>query len=251
MLPPAAESHPMSSALEQAAVRTGTWLYDGTVKRPVRVLRLSRDYWFDLAQADGRLEKHEAARLNEHGFLYYVRFGEDGESPFPMSKGFESCEEAMRWAEKKVSSPIAWDGDTPWESAQRTHEGFPLYLRRPAGLEFDALMPRYPALMALSHHLSSVRPDGAPEPTYNRGLEDFDAAVTSFFLRSHEGQIVLVETFGGKRHYYFYVSPSVVADDVLGELRARFPGHRLEVETRSDPAWDFIRRYTKEIIGEG
>ena len=97
------------SAAEQATVRTGTWLYDNVVKRSVRILRLNRDYWFELSQADGVLEKDEEARLNEHGFLYYVRFGEEGESPFPMSEGFESCEDAMHWAESKVSSRIVWD----------------------------------------------------------------------------------------------------------------------------------------------
>jgi hypothetical protein len=96
-------------APEQTTVRTGTWLYDKIVRRSVRILRLNRDYWFELAQADGLLDDGEEARLNEHGFLYYVRFGEDGESPFPMSVGFTSCEGAMHWAERNAPSPISWD----------------------------------------------------------------------------------------------------------------------------------------------
>jgi hypothetical protein len=99
------------NAPEQATVRTGIWLYDKVVKRAVRILRLNRDYWFDLAKADGLLDKDEEARLNEHGFLYYVRFGEDGDSPFPMSEGFENCEEAMQWAETKAPSPIVWNAE--------------------------------------------------------------------------------------------------------------------------------------------
>jgi hypothetical protein len=96
----------------------------------------------------------------------------------------------------------------------------------------------------------NIRFDGAPEPTYNRGLEDFDVSVTSYFAQSGGGQVVLVETFGGKRHYYFYVSPSVKVESVLSDLRGRFPGYKLEAEVRNDPGWTFIRRYIEEYLGE-
>jgi hypothetical protein len=104
--------------------------------------------------------------------------------------------------------------------------------------------------LTVTHELSFRRLDGAPEPSYNRGLEDFDASVTGYFSKSREGQIVLVETFGGKRHYYFYVFPSVNVGAVLNDLRGRFPGYRLEAEARNDPSWSFIRRYTEEYLGE-
>jgi len=100
------------SAHDQMTVRRGTWLYDNVLERSVRILRLNYDYWFDLAQTDGLLDDGEEARLNEHGFLYYVRFGEDGESPFPMSEGFTSCEDAMRWAENRAPCPILWNAQS-------------------------------------------------------------------------------------------------------------------------------------------
>ncbi|UCH49850.1 MAG: hypothetical protein JSU95_08845 [Betaproteobacteria bacterium] len=86
----------------------GTWLYDGAVESPVFIIRLNRDYWFELAKAHGFLDEGEVPQLNEHGYLYYVRFGDEGESPFSLSVGFMSCEEAVRWAESKSPSPIRW-----------------------------------------------------------------------------------------------------------------------------------------------
>lgn len=141
-------------------------------------------------------------------------------------------------------------GDVPWESTQRTYEGFPLYLRRPIGLNFEALSSKLTVLMTLTHELSFHRFDGSPEPAYHLSLRDFDLAVTRYFSHTHQGQIVLVETFGGKRHYYFYVSPSLAARSILADLRERFPGYKLAVESSNDPGWDFIKRYTAEHIDE-
>jgi hypothetical protein len=140
--------------------------------------------------------------------------------------------------------------ESPWESTQRTYEGFPLYLRRPVGLDFDSSSSRFPVHFALTHELSFRRLDGAPEPSYNNGLENFDAAVTGYFSACGQGQVVLVETFGGKRQYHFYVVPAVEPEVVLSDLRGRFPGFRLTGEARNDPTWNFIRRYTKEHLGE-
>jgi hypothetical protein len=60
----------------------------------------------------------------------------------------------------------------------------------------------------------------------------------------------LVETFGGQRHYYFYVSSSVLVESVLSDLRSRFPGYKLEAAIRNDPGWKFIRNYTAEYLDE-
>lgn len=94
----------------------------------------------------------------------------------------------------------AQDSEVPmaWESVQRTFEGFPLYLRRPAGLDFDAVSANFPVHLTITHELSFRRFDGAPESKYNRGLEEFDLSVTRYFAQTGDGQVVLVETFGGK-----------------------------------------------------
>lgn len=138
--------------------------------------------------------------------------------------------------------------DEPWESVQRTYEGFPLFLRRPVGLDFDSLSPNLPVHMTLTHEFSFRRFDGAPEPKYNKTLEEFDVAATRYFSGSGRGQIVLVETFGGNRHYYFYVGTDVDPKAVADELSVRFPGMKLSAESQEDRGWTFIRRYTVEYL---
>lgn len=142
------------------------------------------------------------------------------------------------------------EADQSWESLKRTYEGFPLYLRRPKNLEFDALASRFPVLLVLTHVFSFRRFDGVPEPAYNNRLEEFDLDVVRYFSDSGDGQVVLVETFGGKRNYYFYVAAAVNHEAILSNLQRRFPGHNLEVESRSDPTWRFIRDYTITYLNE-
>ena len=130
------------------------------------------------------------------------------------------------------------------------YKGFPLYLRRPVGLDFDALSKKFDLRLVLTHKFSFRRFDGGPEPVYNRTLEDLDLAITAFFENGGEGQIVLIETFGGERNYYFYVQRTVDPTAVLETLRSRFPGHVLEIVSASNPEWKFIRRYTLDYLNE-
>jgi hypothetical protein len=135
-----------------------------------------------------------------------------------------------------------------WLSVTRTYEGFPLYLRYPVGVDYNALAPLFPVHLTVVHEFSLRRVDGAPEPRYNETLEAFDLEVVRYFATSGEGCPVLVETFGGKRNYYFYAKESVDPQAVVAELQARFPGQRLTTSARSDPTWKFISRYAKEFL---
>jgi hypothetical protein len=134
-----------------------------------------------------------------------------------------------------------------WHLRSLEYEGFPLYLRWPAGLNFDDLSARFSWLLVLTHTFSFRRFDGAPEPTYNDTLERFDLSVTRSF-NSDVGQVVLVETFAGKRNYYFYVTPSVEGTAFCQTLNEEFAGYNLSVSTRQDPAWRFIRNYHAEYL---
>ena len=58
--------------------------------------------------------------------------------------------------------------------------------------------------------------------------------VTAFDL-DQNGVLVLVETFGGKRHYYFYVA-------------SRYANERLSWKTRNDPEWGFIQGYATDFF---
>lgn len=94
-------------------VRTGRWLYDGTVEQPVDIVAFDHDWWYELAKADGTLEDGEVAKpLGRDGVLYYARFqraGEDQEPTWVDSDGYKTCEEAMQAAQEKVASPITWE----------------------------------------------------------------------------------------------------------------------------------------------
>jgi uncharacterized protein DUF695 len=138
--------------------------------------------------------------------------------------------------------------DGSWEALTRTYEGFPLFLRRPIGLDFDLLSLKFKVRLVLTHTFNFSRFDGAPEPAYNDGLGAFDIFVSRYFEPTAEGQIVLIETFGGRRNYYFYVASSVDPQSVLADLRTRYPTTRLEIQIAGDPGWGFIRQYTKEHL---
>lgn len=80
--------------------------------RPVDIVGLPYDFWFELARADDQLEPGETAQqLGEDGLLYYVRFrhaGETGERTWPDSSGYDTSEAAMRSAEARAPNGIEW-----------------------------------------------------------------------------------------------------------------------------------------------
>ena len=95
-----------------AIVRTGTWLYGGSVETPVDIISLDCDWDYELDKADGHLAADdEPTPMGPDGCLYYVRF-KDALSPptptWPDSIGFPTVEEAMRCAESKVQGGIHW-----------------------------------------------------------------------------------------------------------------------------------------------
>jgi hypothetical protein len=93
-------------------VRSGSWLYAKEVAKPVDVVGLPYDFWFELARADDQLPPDETAMpLSDEGLLYYVRFrhaGETTEPTWPDSAGYDTVGAAMRNAEERVPSGIAW-----------------------------------------------------------------------------------------------------------------------------------------------
>jgi len=89
-----------------------------------------------------------------------------------------------------------------------------------------------PRLLVLTHTFSFRRFDGAPEPTYNDTLEEFDISVTRSLGNSGSGQIVLIETFGEKRNYYFYVTSAVDGGALVQMLSDQFSGYNLSMSTR-------------------
>ncbi|MBK7951771.1 MAG: hypothetical protein IPK00_24155 [Deltaproteobacteria bacterium] len=93
-------------------VRTGTWLYDGSVDMPVDIIGLDYDFWYQIGKADDQLEPgEEPEALSPEGFLYYVRFrlaGDPTEPTWVDSPGRSSVDAAMRDAQGKAPSAISW-----------------------------------------------------------------------------------------------------------------------------------------------
>jgi hypothetical protein len=93
-------------------VCSGTWIYDGTVERPVDVVALSFDWWYELAKADALLEEGETPlALGPDGVLYYARFqraGDTSASTWVDTPGHQTLVAAMEAAELKVASGVAW-----------------------------------------------------------------------------------------------------------------------------------------------
>jgi hypothetical protein len=93
-------------------VKTGQWLYDGSVERPVDIVGLDFDFWYELARADGQLDEGEEPESpGGAGLLYYVRFQHAGEKSEPTrvdSQAFTTVEAAMAEADSKTPTPVVW-----------------------------------------------------------------------------------------------------------------------------------------------
>jgi hypothetical protein len=135
-----------------------------------------------------------------------------------------------------------------WLTAEKTYEGFPLFLRRPAVLDVDAHRVTFPTLAIVTHEFTKREPNGLPEADYNHGLAGMDNELIVAFDVDRMGVPVLVETFGGKRHYYFYVAADADVAAVISAVARRYPEERLSWSVRSDPKWGFISKYATEYF---
>lgn len=91
-------------------VATGSWLYADTVPKPVFLIRLDYDFWYEVAREEGTLAAGEEPLLDSAGHAYYVSFKavHNDESFWPDSGPHHSLDEARTTAESKVPSPITW-----------------------------------------------------------------------------------------------------------------------------------------------
>ncbi len=106
----------MTHAIGQSAlvliVRSGVWLYDGSVESPVDIVAFDFDWWHQLAVDDGTAEPDEQPQpVGPDGLLYYVRFKHAGQATTPTwvdSGGHTTVDQAMRTAETNAPSSIEW-----------------------------------------------------------------------------------------------------------------------------------------------
>ena len=135
---------------------------------------------------------------------------------------------------------------TKWLTGKVKHEGFPLHLRFPEKPDFDSLQKKYPKLLVVTHTLSKVKPSGEPEADYNASLADFDHELVTALDSPSFGKTLLIETFGGRRTYYIYVSPDTPVDVTKSRFSSKYPQHQLSWELSDDAGWKFIRRYSAD-----
>ena len=99
--------------MEINIVKKGTWLYDGQIEKPVDIIALEYDFWYEIAKADGMLEPDEQpGPFGSNGELYYVRFQRALEKEGPTwvdSIGHPNIDEAIEIAKSKVTGEIRWE----------------------------------------------------------------------------------------------------------------------------------------------
>jgi hypothetical protein len=133
-----------------------------------------------------------------------------------------------------------------WLVGEKTYEGFPLFLRRPADFNIEALRPSFPSLVIVTHKFAKRKPNGLPDDDYNHGLAAMDYELVGAFDIDRMGVPALVETFGGERNYYFYVATATDVSTTILAIIHRYPNEQLTWSVRPDPEWKFIARYAKE-----
>lgn len=133
-----------------------------------------------------------------------------------------------------------------WSTLETEHEGFPLLLRRPDYEDIWKLRKQYPELILIEHLLDKVDKNGLPKKTYNKTLAEFDDAMCSLFDKTGNGIIFLIETFAGRRNYFYYAN-DVDLQSIARKIKRKYK-MRLETTSRPDKKWSFITKYPIEIF---
>ena len=109
-----------------------------------------------------------------------------------------------------------------------------------------SLSKSYPYLLWAEQTLAEVRNSGLPDPHYNDTLEEFDQSLIAEVEKEEKGLTALVETFAGKRTYYFYVK-DVAIEQMRSVIEGRYPKIVVKWGSREDPSWDFLKNYARDF----
>lgn len=137
-----------------------------------------------------------------------------------------------------------------WFTKDTIYDGFPLYLRRPAYENVWDYQNSFPQLFCVTHSFDKVKQNGLPESDYNKTLEDFDVELVNLFDPANEGIIVLVETYAGKRNYWYYLSTTIDYKTRVNRVRDKYPLHSIETSNHEDSDWGFIKEYPVNLYGD-
>ena len=134
-----------------------------------------------------------------------------------------------------------------WSTKEIEYEGLPLLLRRPNHTDVWNFKRVFSKLISIEHHLAEVLSNGLPESVYNESLADFDNHMCNLLHESDNGIALIIETFSGKRNYYYYVRPRFQLECLVEAVRSCF-NVDLTAWEKKDPEWSFLETYPIEIF---
>lgn len=136
-----------------------------------------------------------------------------------------------------------------WFTIEVKYDGLPLLLRKPNHTSIWSFEGKFNRLVSIEHTLDKVTSNGLPEKTYNATLTEFDHHMCTLLEQSDEGIIILIETFSGKRNYYYYTLPELSTDQLMTQAENKF-AVKLRIRTKLDTGWDFLRTYPFKLYSE-
>lgn len=130
-----------------------------------------------------------------------------------------------------------------WLTHDTIYEGFPLFLRRPDYENVWSYQDGFTNLLCITHKLEKVKQNGLPESDYNKSLNEFDSELVELADNGENGIIVLIETFGGERNYWYYIRHNFEYESSVNLIKSKFPLNVIETWSNKDKEWDFLKSY--------
>lgn len=134
-----------------------------------------------------------------------------------------------------------------WFTKKIEYEGFPLYLRKPDYQDIFLYQDNFPNVLQVTQNLKEVKSNGLPEANYNESLFEFDGQMCKLFDSQDEGIIFLIETFAGKRHYYYFIPDLADYEKKIEEIKKENPNIDIETHSYADKEWGFLKDYPTKL----
>jgi hypothetical protein len=134
-----------------------------------------------------------------------------------------------------------------WLTKKIEYEGFPLHLRKPDYQDIFIYRADFPNVLHVTQNLKEVTSNGLPESDYNQPLFGFDVQMCNMFDTQDERIIFLIETFAGKRHYYYFISESADYEKRIEKIKRNNPDVDIETHSYVDKDWGFLKEYPTKL----
>jgi hypothetical protein len=134
-----------------------------------------------------------------------------------------------------------------WLTKKIEYEGCPLYLRKPDYQNIFIHRDNLPNVLHVTQNLKEVKSNGLPESDYNESLFEFDGQMCNLFDTKNEGLIFLIETFAGKRHYYYFISDSADYEKRIEKIKGDNPDLDISTHSYADKDWGFLKEYPAKL----